>query len=68
VLISDDGGPLLSDFGFSSFENSSLSTMAADTNNSGDMVNWMALEVLGGGGATTQSDVWSFGMTALVCP
>jgi len=68
VLISDNGGPLLSDFGFSSFENSSLSTTAADTNNSGDMVNWMALEVLGGEGATTQSDVWSFGMTALVCP
>ena len=63
VLVSDDGQALLIDFGLSFLENSSSS----HTHRGGGTINWIALEALDEKGTTYKTDVWSFGMTALVC-
>ena len=63
VLISNDGGALLTNFTLSWLADSSPSFR--DT---GGTVNWMAPEIFDGGGPTAEGDVWAFGMTALVCP
>lgn len=65
VLISDDGQALLIDFSLMSLVNStfglpvSVSRMAA--------INWTAPECLEGPKAAVEQDIWSYGMTALVC-
>ncbi|KAG6332056.1 hypothetical protein ID866_7033 [Astraeus odoratus] len=63
VLISDDGRALLSGFHLATFVNSSLSMPMSG--NIGGMINWMAPEILDGGGASAEGDVWAFGMTTL---
>ena len=68
VLISDDGCPLLADFGFSFVDN--LSSNMDIEGSRGGTLNWMAPEQLESFEcmplATAQGDVWAFGMTALV--
>ncbi|KAG6331723.1 hypothetical protein ID866_7365, partial [Astraeus odoratus] len=63
VLISDDGRPLLTDFGFSYLEGSSFSLTASV--HAGGTIPWMAPEILDGGKISAEGDVWAFGMTAL---
>ncbi|KAG6331708.1 hypothetical protein ID866_7381 [Astraeus odoratus] len=63
VLISDDGQPLLSDFGHSFLDGFSMSLSTAG--HFGGTINWMAPEVLNGGEASAAGDVWAFGMTAM---
>jgi len=69
VLISNDGCPLLVDFGLS-FIDKSPSSMDIEGSGGGTL-NWMAPEQLESFEctpfATAQGDVWAFGMTALVC-
>ena len=66
VLISNDGRPLLVDFGFSFIVNSS-----DIEGGRGGTPHWMAPEQFDSDEctalATAQADVWAFGMTALVC-
>ncbi|KAG6329714.1 hypothetical protein ID866_9374 [Astraeus odoratus] len=66
VLISEKGQALLTDFGFSVLANSSFSL--STPNSPGGTMNWMAPEHFDGDGGevTPASDVWAFGMTALV--
>jgi len=66
VLISDNGQALLTDFGFSCLENPSFGMSNQADNYGRGTINWIAPEVLDGG-ITYNADVWSFGMTALVC-
>ncbi|KAI6101175.1 kinase-like domain-containing protein [Pisolithus sp. B1] len=63
VLISDDGRPLLADFGFSYLTNSSFSVPVPEE--FGGTVRWMAPEMFEFGRPSAATDVWSFGMTAL---
>ena len=67
VLISNDGRPLLVDFGLSFIVNSS-----DIEGGRGGTLRWMAPEQLEPDEctalATAQADVWAFGMTALVRP
>ncbi|KAI6150061.1 kinase-like domain-containing protein [Pisolithus thermaeus] len=68
VLIDQNGRALLTDFGLSVHINSSF-TMTVNSPCGGSLY-WMAPELVEDKGAipaTTKSDVWSFGMTALVC-
>ncbi|KIM63831.1 hypothetical protein SCLCIDRAFT_1170360, partial [Scleroderma citrinum Foug A] len=67
VLISDDGQAFLTDFGFSYVENSSFSMSSHNHDHGRGTINWIALEILYGEGITYETDVWSFGMTVLVC-
>lgn len=70
VLISDDGRALLTDFGFSRLENSSFSMASYTHGGVRGTIRWMAPEVLDGKDSKelmADTDVWSFGMTALVC-
>ncbi|KIM54852.1 hypothetical protein SCLCIDRAFT_135919, partial [Scleroderma citrinum Foug A] len=68
VLISDDGCPLLADFGFSFIVNLSFSMDIEGSR--GGTPHWLAPEQLGSleciPFATAQADVWAFGMTVLV--
>ena len=73
VLISDDGCPLLADFGFSFIVNSSFS-MDIEGGRGGTL-HWMGPEYFGlwedsttaeACAATAEGDVWAFGMTMLV--
>ncbi|KIK18219.1 hypothetical protein PISMIDRAFT_70737, partial [Pisolithus microcarpus 441] len=63
VLMSDDGRPLLADFGFSYLTNSSFSVPVPEE--FGGTLRWMAPEMFEFGRPSAQTDVWSFGMTAL---
>ena len=65
VLISEDGHALLADFGLLLLiENAFSLTAAAPIH---PTVRWLSPEqITNDGKATTQSDVWAFGMTALV--
>ncbi|KAG6330220.1 hypothetical protein ID866_8869 [Astraeus odoratus] len=63
VLISDNGLPLLYDFGLSLFANSSFS-MSVSTPRGGTL-RWSSPEVLSGGDISPKADVWGFGMLAL---
>ncbi|KAG6329532.1 hypothetical protein ID866_9555 [Astraeus odoratus] len=65
VLISDDGHALLTDFGGSHLVNSTLrmSVSLAFT----FTLNWMPPEMLDQSSPSVEGDVWSFGMTMLVC-
>ncbi|KAG6330236.1 hypothetical protein ID866_8853 [Astraeus odoratus] len=63
VLISNDGHPLLTDFGFSYLEDSSFSLTVSVP--SGGTIPWTAPELLDGGKISAQGDVWAFGMTTL---
>ncbi|KAI6044495.1 kinase-like domain-containing protein, partial [Pisolithus marmoratus] len=65
VLIANNGRPLLTDFGFSYLTNSSFSVPISDA--FGGTVSWMAPEMFDGEIPSATTDVWSFGMTALVC-
>ncbi|KIO04986.1 hypothetical protein M404DRAFT_530662 [Pisolithus tinctorius Marx 270] len=68
VLIAQDGRALLTDFGLSIHLNSSF-TMTTHLPCGGSL-RWMAPELADsteGMHATVESDIWSFGMTALVC-
>jgi len=76
VLISDDGRPLLADFGFSFIVNLSFSMDVEGSR--GGTLHWMPPEYFGlredstaGEGdtcvATAGRDVWAFGMRILVC-
>ncbi|KAG6329976.1 hypothetical protein ID866_9114 [Astraeus odoratus] len=68
VLISDDGHALLGDFGHSCsyFADLSMSDMVCEPR-CGGTLRWMPPERLGypNRNATTEGDVWAFGMTAL---
>lgn len=66
MLISDDGHALLADFGLSFLENSSFSMSSRTRDHGGGTINWIAPEALDKR-TTYNTDVWSFGMTALVC-
>ncbi|KIM62069.1 hypothetical protein SCLCIDRAFT_845889 [Scleroderma citrinum Foug A] len=74
VLISDDGCPLLTDFGFAFIANSSFSMDVEGSK--GGSPHWMAPECFGPWedsttargntwAVTTERDVWAFGMTIL---
>lgn len=63
VLISDDGRPLLADFGLSYLTNSSFSVPIAES--FGCTISWTAPEMFEVSKPTAKTDVWSFGMTAL---
>ncbi|KAI6001265.1 kinase-like domain-containing protein [Pisolithus albus] len=63
VLMSDDGRPLLADFGFSYLTNSSFSVPVSEE--FGGTIRWMAPEMFEFGKPSAEADVWSFGMTAL---
>ncbi|KAL4072054.1 kinase-like domain-containing protein, partial [Scleroderma citrinum] len=65
ILISAEGRPLLTDFGFSYVVNSSFKISLPAP--SGGTFNWMAPEKLNGDDLmpTAEGDVWSFGMTTL---
>ncbi|KAG6330192.1 hypothetical protein ID866_8899, partial [Astraeus odoratus] len=65
VLISDDGHALLMDFGVSYLVNSTFSLGVRPL--SGGTLNWMAPELQSECSPTMSADVWSFGMTVLVC-
>ena len=76
VLISDDGCPLLADFGTAFLVNSSFSMDIEGSR--GGTPYWMAPEYFGvgedptaaeggAGTATAERDIWAFGMTVLVC-
>jgi len=65
ILVSDEGDPLLTDFGISRMMDSSSSTR------SGGSARWMAIELVnpsfsdsavGAGRHTPQTDVWAYGM------
>ena len=65
VLISDDGVPLLADFGYSYIVNSSFS-MEIEDRKTGTLC-WMAPEYFREDGPiTAEGDIWAFGMTAVV--
>ncbi|KAI6014107.1 kinase-like domain-containing protein [Pisolithus microcarpus] len=63
VLMSDDGRPLLADFGFSYLTNSSFSVPLLEE--VGGTLRWMAPEMFDSASRSAEADVWSFGMTAL---
>ncbi|KAL4078967.1 kinase-like domain-containing protein [Scleroderma yunnanense] len=63
VVISDDGRALLHDFSLSLSRNYSFS--ASVSGYLGGTLNWAAPELLDSGHASTESDVWAFGMIAL---
>jgi len=68
VSISDNGEPLLTNFGLSWLIDSSPG--ASSIRDIGGTVNWMAPEMLDvdyDGCPTAEGDVWAFSMTALVC-
>lgn len=65
MLISEDGQPLLTNFGFSpDFEFNEF--MRSQRGNEA-MINCMSLQMLGSDKVSVEADVWAFGMTALVC-
>ena len=65
VLISDDGRPLLADFGYSFIVNSSFS-MEIESRKSGTL-RWTAPEYFHEEGPiTAEGDIWAFGMTTVV--
>ncbi|KAG6329871.1 hypothetical protein ID866_9217 [Astraeus odoratus] len=64
VLISNEGNALLTDFGLSCLANSSFSM--TKSNPIGGSVRWSAPEILDGAMPSAATDVWSFGMTALL--
>ena len=65
VLISDDGSPLLADFGYSYVVNSSFS-MEIESRKTGTF-RWMAPEYFDEEGPiTAEGDIWAFGMTTMV--
>ncbi|KAG6331543.1 hypothetical protein ID866_7543 [Astraeus odoratus] len=65
VVVSNDRRALLTDFGYSALSQSSFSIPMASK--WGASVPWMAPELLDENSmSTTASDVWAFGMTALV--
>ncbi|KAL4065566.1 kinase-like domain-containing protein [Scleroderma yunnanense] len=63
VLISPEGHPLLTDFGFSYGVDSSLKLSVSTPH--GGSLNWMAVEKMDTGKVTAEGDVWAFGITAL---
>ncbi|KAL4072957.1 kinase-like domain-containing protein [Scleroderma yunnanense] len=64
VHIAEDGRPVLTDIGLSSFVESSFVMMA--TSSAAWSTRWMAPEILEEfKGASAEGDVWAFGMTAL---
>jgi len=65
VLIADDGRALITDFGFSFLAEPSVSITRSLCH--GGTFKWMAPELLDNGVASVHSDMWAFGMTALVC-
>ncbi|KAG6335699.1 hypothetical protein ID866_3379 [Astraeus odoratus] len=66
VLISDDGHALIADFGLTYLENSSFSFASNLTQ--GGSYHWMSPEIITSKQQiSTESDVWAFGMTVLVC-
>ncbi|KAI5987895.1 kinase-like domain-containing protein [Pisolithus albus] len=68
VLIAEDGRALLTDFGLSIHFNSSFAMTVNPPR--GGSLHWMAPELVdaqNGMLATIESDIWSFGMTTLVC-
>ncbi|KAI6001470.1 kinase-like domain-containing protein [Pisolithus albus] len=64
VLVSSDRRALLTDFGLASM-NTSTFNMTVEAIQGGSY-QWMAPELLDNCVATTESDVWAFGMTALL--
>ena len=64
VLISQEGYPLLTDFGLSYVVNSSLKISRPQS--AGGSVPWMAPDLWDVGKPTAKGDVWAFGMTTLV--
>ena len=65
MLIADDGRALITDFGFSFLAEPSVPVIPSIS--PGGTLKWMAPEVFDGQVASVQSDMWAFGMTALVC-
>lgn len=63
VLVSSDRRALLTDFGLASINTSSFNMTVEAIR--GGSYQWMAPEFLDNCAATTESDVWAFGMTAL---
>ncbi|KAG6332469.1 hypothetical protein ID866_6619 [Astraeus odoratus] len=64
VLISDNGLPLLHNFGFSLIAISSFSMSATIPTGAGTL-RWKAPELLDGDNQTLETDVWAFGMLML---
>ncbi|KAI5997621.1 kinase-like domain-containing protein [Pisolithus orientalis] len=63
VLVSSDHRALLSDFGLSTLQKSTFSMMVVAPHRAS--YPWMALELLDDYNASTEGDVWAFGMTVL---
>ena len=61
--MAEDGRALITDFGFSFPADPSIPLILRLD---GGTLKWMAPELVDGEAASVQSDVWSFGMTALV--
>ena len=71
MLISNDGRPVLSDFGLSRLQMNSVTITG--TSKLGGNVRWMAPELIQAPGGspnqmhTKATDVWAFGMITYVC-
>ncbi|KAI6124874.1 WD40-repeat-containing domain protein [Pisolithus croceorrhizus] len=63
VLVSNDRRALLSDFGLSTLQKSTFSMTVVSPR--GGSYPWMAPELLDSYNASTEGDVWAFGMTVL---
>lgn len=69
ILVSDDGRPLLADFG-TAISSASRSLAATELHGQKGTPKWMAKELLvheNYTGHTEESDIWAFGMVIYVC-
>ena len=64
ILISDEGMPLLTDFGLSCHLGDVAELITVS--NVAGALQWMAPELLSCGTVSVKSDVWAFGMTIVV--
>lgn len=70
VLVSDEGIPVICDFGLAIALPGVMTTIRTRTSKDGQgSQRWMAPELINDSDSTfsTATDVWAFGMTVLVC-
>lgn len=65
VLVTEEGVPQLCDFGLSKIVADEIGGMTTSSEAAGSL-RWMSPERFRGDTVTTSSDVWAYGMTALV--